>query len=110
MQYKTHIRKGDMVRVLTGEARGKDGRVIEVDRKTFTALVEGLNMKAKHGKPTPANPQGGINHKEGAIHLSNLMLLDPKSGEPTRTSRRKEDNEGRSVRVAKRSGETIKQP
>lgn len=108
MQVKTHIRKGDMVRVLTGAARGKDGRVLEVDRKTMTALVEGLNLKAKHGKPTPANPQGGITHKEGAIHISNLMLLDPKSGEPTRVGRRK-DKDGRTVRVAKRSGETIKQ-
>jgi large subunit ribosomal protein L24 len=108
MQVKTHIRKGDMVRVLTGEARGKDGRVLEVDRKTMTALVEGLNMKAKHGKPTPANPQGGITHKEGPIHISNLMLLDPKSGAPTRVGRKK-DKDGRTVRVARRSGETIKQ-
>jgi large subunit ribosomal protein L24 len=108
MQVKTHIRKGDMVRVLTGAARGKDGRVLEVDRKTMTVLVEGLNMKAKHGKPTPANPQGGITHKEGPIHISNLMLLDPKSGEPTRVGRKK-DKDGRTVRVARRSGETIKQ-
>ena len=108
MQQKIHIRKGDMVRVLTGESRGKDGRVLEVDRKTMTALVEGLNMKAKHGKPTAANPQGGINHKEGAIHVSNLMLIDPKSGDPTRVSRKK-DKDGQTVRVAKRTGETIKQ-
>ena len=108
MQQKTHIRKGDMVRVLTGEARGKDGRVLEVDRKTMTVLVEGLNLKAKHGKPSTANPQGGITHKEGPIHISNLMLIDPKSGEPTRVGRNT-NKEGKSVRVAKRSGETIKQ-
>jgi large subunit ribosomal protein L24 len=108
MQEKVHIRKGDMVRVLSGESRGKDGRVIEVDRKRMTALVEGLNMKAKHGKPTTASPQGGINHKEGPIHLSNLMLIDPKSGEPTRVGRKK-DKDGQTVRVARRTGETIKQ-
>ena len=108
MQQKTHIRKGDMVRILTGEARGKDGRVLEVDRKTMTVLVEGLNLKAKHGKPSAANPQGGITHKEGPIHISNLMLIDPKSGEPTRVGRNT-NKEGKSVRVAKRSGETIKQ-
>lgn len=108
MQKKLHIRKGDMVRVLTGESRGKDGRVLEVDRKTMTAYVEGLNMKAKHGKPSTANPQGGITHKEGAIHLSNLMLIDPKSGEPTRVGRRSE-NDGSLARYSKRSGETIKQ-
>ena len=98
-----------MVRVLTGESRGKDGRVLEVDRKTMTAYVEGLNMKAKHGKPSTANPQGGITHKEGAIDLSNLMLIDPKSGEPTRVGRRIEGGEGQLVRYGKRSGETIKQ-
>lgn len=108
MQAKIHIRKGDKVKVLSGEARGKDGRVLEVDRKTMTAFIEGLNMKAKHGKPTPANPQGGITHKEGAIHISNLMLLDPKDGKPTRVSRKKE-KDGHTTRVAKRSGETIKQ-
>jgi large subunit ribosomal protein L24 len=108
MQAKIHIRKGDKVKVLSGEARGKDGRVLEVDRKTMTAFIEGLNMKAKHGKPTPANPQGGITHKEGAIHISNLMLLDPKDGKPTRVGRKK-DKDGHTVRVAKRSGETIKQ-
>ncbi|MBL7963949.1 MAG: 50S ribosomal protein L24 [Flavobacteriales bacterium] len=101
-----HIRKGDMVRVLTGESRGKDGRVLEVDRKTMSALVEGLNMKAKHSKPTTASPQGGITHKEGPIHLSNLMLLDPKSGEPTRVGRSEQD--GKLVRTSKRTGEVIK--
>jgi large subunit ribosomal protein L24 len=108
MQKKLHIRKGDMVRVLTGESRGKDGRVLEVDRKHMTAYVEGLNLKAKHGRPTAANPQGGITHKEGGIHISNLMLIDPKSGEPTRVGRRSEKGQ-RSVRGAKRTGETIKQ-
>ena len=81
--------------VVLGEYKGLEegqtcrctGRVLEVDRKTMTALVEGLNMKAKHGKPSTANPQGGITHKEGPIHISNLMLIDAKTGEPGRVGR-----------------------
>jgi large subunit ribosomal protein L24 len=106
MQKKTHIKKGDTVKVLAGTARGKQGRVLEVDRRAMTAVVEGLNMRKKHGRPTTANPQGGIVEKEGAIHLSNLMLIDTKTGEPTRIGRRVE--EGKLVRFSKRSGETIK--
>jgi large subunit ribosomal protein L24 len=107
MQKKTHIRKGDMVKVLSGEDRAKTGRVLEVDRVRMRALVEGLNINKKHSKPTTATPQGGIVEKEGPIHISNLMLIDPKSGEPTRVGR-KADKDGKLVRYAKRSGETIK--
>ena len=91
MQKKLHIKKGDMVKVLAGVARGKQGRVIEVDRKSTRALVEGLNLNKKHSKPTTATPQGGIVEKEGPIHISNLMLVDPTTGEPTRTGRRMND-------------------
>lgn len=88
MQQKLHIKKGDMVKVLAGEDRGKQGRVIEVDRKSSRATVEGLNMNKKHSKPTTATPQGGIVDKEGPIHISNLMLIDAKSGEPGRVGRK----------------------
>ena len=74
MQNKTHIKKGDMVKVLAGENRGDTGRVLEVDRDRNRAIVEGLNLNKKHSKPTTANPQGGIVEKEGPIHISNLML------------------------------------
>ncbi len=108
MQKKTHIKKGDMVKVITGVDRGKQGRVLEVIREKDTAIVEGARINKKHSKPTTATPQGGIVDKEGPIHISNLMLIDPKSGEPTRVGR-KADKSGKLVRYAKRSGETIKQ-
>jgi large subunit ribosomal protein L24 len=107
MQKKTHIKKGDMVLVLSGEERSKKGRVLDVDRDRMVAFVEGLNINKKHSKPTTAKPQGGIVEKEGPIHISNLMLLDPKSGEPTRVGRKK-DKEGKIVRTSKRTGEVIK--
>ena len=107
MQKKTHIKKGDMVQVLAGEDRSKKGRVLDVDRDRMVAFVEGLNINKKHSKPTTAKPQGGIIEKEGPIHISNLMLIDPKSGEPTRVGR-KLDKEGRLVRTSKRTGEVIK--
>ncbi|MEX1131781.1 MAG: 50S ribosomal protein L24 [Flavobacteriales bacterium] len=107
MQKKTHIKKGDLVKVLAGTSRSKQGRVLEVDRENGRAIVEGLNLNKKHSKPTTANPQGGIVEKEGPIHVSNLMLIDPKSGEPTRIGR-KQDKDGKLVRTSKRTGEVIK--
>ncbi|MBS1937243.1 MAG: 50S ribosomal protein L24 [Bacteroidetes bacterium] len=88
MQKKTHIKKGDLVKVLAGEDRTKQGRVLEVDRKHNTAVVEGLRINKKHSKPTTALPQGGITEKEGPIHLSNLMLIDAKTGVPGRVGRK----------------------
>ena len=88
MQKKLHIKKGDMVKVLAGEDRTRQGRVLEVDRVRLTAIVEGLNINKKHSKPTTASPQGGIVDKEGPIHVSNLMLIDAKSGEAGRVGRR----------------------
>jgi len=107
MQNKTHIKKGDMVKVLAGENRGDTGRVLEVDREKNRAIVEGLNLNKKHSKPTTANPQGGIVEKEGPIHISNLMLIDPKSGNATRVGRKAEKG-GKLVRISKRTGEVIK--
>ena len=100
MQKKLHIKKGDMVKVLAGEDRGKQGRVIEVDRKRTVALVEGLNINKKHSKPTTATPQGGIVEKEGPIHISNLMLIDAKTGEAGRVGRRL-NKEGKLERYVK---------
>ncbi|MBX2972404.1 MAG: 50S ribosomal protein L24 [Flavobacteriales bacterium] len=88
MQKKTHIKKGDMVKVLAGVERSKEGRVLEVDRVRMRAIVEGLNINKKHSKPTTATPQGGIVDKEGAIHISNLMLIDAKTGTPGRVGRK----------------------
>ena len=107
MQKKTHIKKGDKVKVLAGNSKGSEGKVISIDRNSLTATVEGVNMATKHSKPTSENPQGGIIQVEAPIHISNLMLVDPKSGEPTRVGRKKDKND-KLVRYAKRSGDIIK--
>ncbi len=107
MQKKLHIKKGDQVVVISGNEKGKSGRVLEVNAETNRALVEGLNMISVHTKPNAANPDGGIVKKEGPIHISNLLIADPKDGQPTRIGR-KIDESGNKVRYAKRSGEVIK--
>jgi len=107
MQKKIHIRKSDTVMVITGESKGQKGSVLEVDRKKERAIVEGLNMISKHTKPNSKAPQGGIVKKEAPIHLSNLMLIDPASGKPTRIGRRHNDK-NKLVRYSKKSGEEIK--
>lgn len=104
---KIHIKKGDTVYVNTGEDRGQQGRVLEVYPKQYRALVEGINMVSKHTKPNSDNPQGGIIQKEAPVHISNLMVVDPSSGEPTRVGR-KPDKNGKLVRYSKKSGEDIK--
>jgi large subunit ribosomal protein L24 len=104
---KLHIKKGDTVYVNSGEDKGKTGRVLEVQVEKQRAIVEGVNMVSKSTKPNAANPQGGIVKKEAAIHISNLNPVDPKSGKPTRIGR-KENAEGKLVRVSKKSGEEIK--
>ncbi|MDE6277319.1 MAG: 50S ribosomal protein L24 [Muribaculaceae bacterium] len=103
---KINIKKGDMVQVLSGEDRGKQGRVLEVDRKKMRAIVEGVNMMTKATKPTAQYPQGGLIKKEAPIHISNIAVLDPKSGKPTRI--RIERKDGKKVRVAVKSNEVIK--
>ncbi len=107
MQKKLHIKKGDTVFVNTGEYRGQKGRVLEVDRKKDRAIVEGINMISKHTKPNAQYPDGGIIKKEAPVHISNLMLIDPSSGVPTRIGRRR-NNKGKLVRYSKKSGEEIK--
>jgi large subunit ribosomal protein L24 len=107
MQKKLHIRKGDTVFVNTGEYKGQKGRVLEVNRKTSRAIVEGINLISKHTKPNAQYPDGGIIKKEAPIHISNLMLIDPASGNATRMGRRLNDK-GKLVRYSKKSGEEIK--
>jgi large subunit ribosomal protein L24 len=107
MQKKLHIKKGDSVTIIAGEAKGQKGRVLEVDREKSRALVEGVNMVSKHTKPNSKAPQGGILKKEAPVHLSNLMAVDPASGKPTRVGRRLNDK-NKLVRYAKKSGEEIK--
>jgi len=102
---KLKIKKGDKVVVIAGADKGADGEVLEVFPAKNRAIVEGVNIVKKHSKPTGDNP-GGINEIPAAIHISNLKLVDPKSGEATRVGRRVED--GKIVRYAKSSGDTIR--
>ena len=103
---KLHIKKGDTVYVLSGEDRGKQGRVLSVLVEKQRAIVEGINVVSKSTKPNAKHPQGGIVKMEAPVHISNLSLLDPKSGKPTRVGRRKNDK-GVTVRYSKKSGEEI---
>ncbi len=104
---KLNIKKNDTVYVLSGEDRGKTGCVLKVYPAKSRAIVEGVNIVTKATKPSAQHPQGGLVKKEAPIHISNLSLLDPKSGKPTRIGRRRND-EGKLVRYAKKSGEEIK--
>jgi large subunit ribosomal protein L24 len=104
---KLKIRKGDLVKVIAGDSKGQQGKITEIIIDKNRAVIEGVNMISKHTKPNAANPNGGIVKKEAAIHISNLALVDPKSGEATRVGRKKNDA-GKLVRVAKKSGEEIK--
>ena len=103
---KLHIRKGDEVIILTGKDKGQKGKVLKVFVKEQKALVEGANMVSKSTKPSAKHPQGGIIKQEAPIHISNVSLIDPKSGKATRVSIK---HDGKNViRVAKKSGEEIK--
>lgn len=102
---KLHIKKGDQVVVIAGDQKGKKGEVQKVLKETLKAIVTDVNMVKRHTKPTNNNP-GGIREIPAPIYISKLMLLDPKSGEPTRVCHRTEN--GKSVRYAKKSGQTIK--
>ena len=107
MKTKIHIKKGDTVYVNAGDYKGQQGRVLQVLRKESKAIVEGINMVSKHTKPNSQYPQGGIIKKEAPVHISNLMVLDGSSGEPTRVGRRL-NNKNKLVRYSKKSGEEIK--
>ncbi len=100
-----HVKKGDKVVVISGKDKGKQGTILEAYPKKDRVLVEGVNIVKKHSKPSQVNPQGGIISREAAIHVSNVMPLDPKTGKPTRVGYKIEN--GKKVRVAKISGETL---
>ncbi len=102
---KLNIKKGDNVQVMSGVDKGKTGKVVEVIIEKYRAIVEGVNIVHKHTKPSTNSPQGGIIQKEASIHISNLMILDPSQGKPTRIGRKIEN--GKSVRYAKKSGEIL---
>ena len=105
-QPKLKIRKGDTVKVITGDSKGQQGKVLSIDLLKSRAIVERVNMISKHTKPNAKNTQGGIVKQEASIHVSNLMLVDPASGNPTRVGRKLV--EGKLVRYSKKSGEVIK--
>lgn len=102
---KLKIKSGDTVRVIAGDHKGSEGKVLKVDREKNKAIVEGVNMVSKHQKPSAQSPQGGIVKKEAPLHISNLSLIDPKSKETTRVGY--EVRDGKKVRVSKKSNEVI---
>ena len=107
VQPKIKIRKGDLVKVIAGDSRGQEGKVLSVLITKSRILIEGVNLVSKHTKPNAANPNGGIIKKEAALHISNVALIDPKTGATTRVGR-KLNADGKLVRVSKKSGEEIK--
>ena len=104
---KLHVKKGDTVLVLSGNDKGKRGKVMSVDPKAQRAIVEGVRIISKHTRPNAEHPQGGIIKREAPIHISNLMVVD-KSGKPTRVGRKKDEKTGKLVRYSKKTGEIIK--
>ena len=108
MMSKIKIKKNDTVIVTTGNSKGVKGKVIKVYPTENRAMVEGANLISKHTKPNAANPQGGIVKQEAKIHISNLVLVDPKSGEATKIGRKLDEKSGKIVRYSKNSGEVIK--
>jgi len=105
------IRKNDMVMIMSGNDRGKTGKVLKVFPKSYRLIVEGINIRKRHTKPNQKNPQGGILEKEGSIHASNVMILDPKTNEPTRIGSQiildEKTGKRKTARIAKASGEMI---
>lgn len=100
-----HVKKGDKVMVISGKDKGKTGVILAAFPKQSRVLVEGVNIVKKHAKPSQLNPQGGIINQEAPVHVSNVMPVDPKSGQPTRVGYKTVD--GNKVRVAKKSGEVL---
>ena len=104
---KLHVKKGDTVLVLSGNDKGKQGKVMSVDRKSQRAIVEGVRIISKHTRPNAEHPQGGIIKQEAPIHISHLMVVD-NSGKPTRVGRKLDEKSGKLVRYSKKTGEIIK--
>jgi large subunit ribosomal protein L24 len=106
MQKKVKIKKNDIVRVISGNSKGKEGKVLSVDRSSLRALVEGVNLVSRHTKPNTKSPQGGIVKKEASIHVSNLMIVE--GGNTTRVGRKLDEKTGKMVRYSKKTNEIIK--
>ena len=104
--HKPKIKTGDTVKVIAGNHKNKTGKVLAVLPKKLRAIVEGINLLTHYQKPTQAQPKGGITQKEGTIHLSNLVLLDPTTKQPTRVARKKDD-QGKTQRYAKKTGKPL---
>ncbi|WP_366184909.1 50S ribosomal protein L24 [Flavobacterium ovatum] len=102
---KLKIKTGDIVRVIAGDHKGEEGKIVRVDREKNKAIVEGVNMVSKHTKPSAKNPQGGIVKKEASIQISNLSLIDPKTKEATRVGIRVEGD--KKVRFSKKSNQVL---
>ena len=105
---KIKIKKNDIVIVTTGNSKGVKGKVVKVFPNDNRAMVEGANLVSKHTKPNAANPQGGIVKQEATIHISNLVMVDPKSGDATKVGRRMDEKSGKIIRYSKKSEEVIK--
>jgi large subunit ribosomal protein L24 len=105
---KIKLKKGDLVKVLAGNSRGREGKILDIDTDSYRAFVEGVNIVHKHTKPNQKSPKGGIIKKEASVDISNLMLIDPNGGAATRIGRALDEKTGRLVRVSKKSGEAIK--
>ncbi|MFT5915188.1 MAG: large subunit ribosomal protein L24 [Bacteroidia bacterium] len=104
---KFHIRRGDKVRVIAGNHKGAEGEIKQMLRNKHRAIVDGVNMVTKHVKPSAEKPEGGIQKVEAGIHFSNLMLIDPKTGEATRIGRRRDEATGKLRRYSKKTNEFI---
>lgn len=100
-QQKFHVRKGDQVRVIAGNHKNSEGEVLRVHTDTNRAVVEGVNLRTRHRKPTAQNPEGALEEFEAPIHLSNLMVINPETGEPARTGRRRNEETGKLERYFK---------
>jgi large subunit ribosomal protein L24 len=105
MMTKIKIKSGDVVKVIAGDHKGSEGKVVRVIREDNKAIVEGVNMVSKHTKPSAKNPQGGIVKKEAPIHISNLALVDPKSKEATKVGFKSEGD--KKVRFSKKSNQVV---
>jgi large subunit ribosomal protein L24 len=103
---KLHIKRGDTVKVIAGNSKGEKGEVLKVDKDKLRAVVKGVNLVTKHRKPTAENPEGSLLKVEAGIHVSNLMVVDPSTGEPTRIGRRRAEN-GKLKRYSKKTQEFI---
>lgn len=103
---KFKLKKNDLVKVISGESRGQEGKILAIDSKKQRATIEGVNMISKHAKPSSKNPNGGIEKKEGSIHISNLMLVE--AGKTTRVARMMDEKSGKVVRISKKTKQVIK--